>query len=129
MLWSRRATVLAETGISTCPSNSAIFWGVLRVHLSPVMGSPAVSCSNRISMTSTISAFFFRSVAVRRPFCLHDRTLRPGPTAAVVRERRYGCPGEETQPVDDPRHAPVLEIPVRRRAGAAVRRADYGTGG
>ena len=29
MLWSSRATVLAETGISSCSSSSAIFWGAL----------------------------------------------------------------------------------------------------
>src|SRR5580704_6718476 len=129
MLWSRRATVLAETGISTCLSSSAIFWGVLRVHFKPVIGSPAVSCSNRISMASTISAFFFRPADALHPFCVHQRRLRPGLRAAVVRERQYAYPGSETRPVDDPRHVPVSEILVRRRADAAVRRADCRTGG
>src|SRR5258707_15150476 len=127
MLWRRRATVLAETGISTCSSSAAIFCGVLRVHFKPVMGSPAVSCSNRISMASTISAFFFRLVDVRRRFYVHERTLHPGLRAAVVRELRYACPGEKTRPVDDHRHAPVGEILVRRGADAAVCRADYRT--
>jgi len=48
---------LAETGISIC-------WRmVLRVHFSPVMGSPAVSCSKRISMASIISGVFFHVLA------------------------------------------------------------------
>src|SRR5258705_13988477 len=105
MLWSRRATVLAETGISTCSSSAAIFCGVLRVHFKPVMGSPAVSCSNRISMASTISAFFFRLVDVRRHFYVHERTLHPGLRDAFVRDLRYDCADGETLPGDERRQA------------------------
>jgi hypothetical protein len=42
---------------------SAIFAVVLRVHFNPVMGSPAVSCSRRISMASIISGVFFHQLA------------------------------------------------------------------
>jgi hypothetical protein len=38
-----------------------------RVHFSPVMGSPAVSCSRRISMASIISGVFFPPASARRP--------------------------------------------------------------
>src|SRR5436190_17013326 len=60
---SSRATVLAEISISSCRSSSAIPAGVLWVHRMPVMGSPAVSCSSRISMASITSGVFFHRLA------------------------------------------------------------------
>src|SRR5882762_11211718 len=60
---SSRATVLAEISISSCRSRSAIPAGVLWVHRMPVMGSPAVSCSSRISMLRLLRAFFFHRFA------------------------------------------------------------------
>jgi len=60
---SSRATVLAETSISSCRSSSAIPGGVLWVQRMPVMGSPAVLCSSRISMASITSGVFFHRFA------------------------------------------------------------------
>src|SRR5450755_609450 len=60
---SSRATVLAEISISSCRGSSAIPAGVLWVHRVPVMGSPAVSYSSRISMASITSGFFFHRFA------------------------------------------------------------------
>jgi len=68
---SSRATVLAETSISSCRSSSAIPAGVLWVQRMPVMGSPAVSCSSKISMASITLGVFFP------PVCAQRRTVDP----------------------------------------------------
>jgi len=105
--YSKRETVLAETGISICCRSSAIFSVVLRVHFNPVMGSPAVSCSRIISMASIISGVFFPPAGARRPFCGHGPPSRPAPTTAVFRAPRCEDRGRGRRPGCDHRRGPA----------------------
>src|SRR2546425_1199915 len=105
--YRRRATVLAETGISICCRSFAIFSVVLRVHFSPVMGSPAVSCSRRISMASIISGVFFPPAGARRPFCARGPLPHPELITVVGRGPRCEDRGRGSGPVGDRRHGPA----------------------
>src|SRR5664280_3217263 len=96
----------------------AIFSVVLRVHFSPVMGSPAVSCSRRISMASIISGVFFPPACARRPFCGRGPLPRPELTVAVSRGPRCEDQDRGSRPVDDRHHGPVSATPVRHTIGA-----------
>src|SRR5205814_8497973 len=107
-MWCRRrATVLAESGLSICWRTSAIFSVVLPVDFNPVMGSPAVSCSRRISIASIISGVFFPPAYVQRRLCARGPLPRPERVAAVVHGRRCADRGRGNQPVGDRRHGPV----------------------
>ena len=53
------ATVLALTRMASFPSCRLIFFVVLRVHLRPLMGSPAVSCSMSCWMVAITPGVFF----------------------------------------------------------------------
>src|SRR6266581_4026642 len=98
-----RDRILAETGISICCRTSAIFSVVLRVHFSPVMGSPAVSCSRRTSMASIISGVFFPAACARRPLCVRGPLLRPEPTTAAGRAPRCEDRCRGSRPIGDRR--------------------------
>ena len=51
--------VLADTAMPYSQRASAMFSVVRRDHFSPVMGSPAVSCSSKCSMMVIIRGVFF----------------------------------------------------------------------
>jgi hypothetical protein len=82
---SSRATVLAEISIPSCRNSSAIPAGVLWVHRIPVIGSPAVACSSRISIASITSGVFFPPVCARRQTVGSDRQRHPDPATASGR--------------------------------------------
>ena len=63
---SNRATVRGHTSMPSERSSAAILAVVRRVHLSPVMGSPAVSAAISASMRARISGVFFPRPCARR---------------------------------------------------------------
>ena len=75
--------------------------------LRPVMGSPAVSCSRRISMASIISGVFFPRACGQRRLCVHRRFPRLGLIAVVAHGPRYGDQDRESRPVGGRRHGPT----------------------
>src|SRR3989304_5867600 len=64
---SSRATGLGDLWMAAEASSRLTFSVVLRVHLRPPMGSPAVSSSRSFSMARITSGVFFRAVGDRRP--------------------------------------------------------------
>ena len=76
---SIRQTVQRLTQILILSNSLAIFCVVRRDHFNPVMGSPAVSCSNNCSICLIISETFFLPWAVPLPLlgCRPTRCLAP----------------------------------------------------
>src|SRR5712692_5619838 len=105
----------------------------------PVMGSPAVSCSSRISMASITSGVFFPPVCVRRRTVAPGRSLHPDPATAGGRGRWCADRGQEMPLArcriswprsahHRPRPPAVAGSGCRDRPGATVRRRTQ-TGG
>ena len=66
MLRSKRATVSVPTSMPSFCSCSATLPGVRRVHLRPLIGSPAVSCFRSRLISAMILGVFFRLICALR---------------------------------------------------------------
>src|SRR3990170_4291657 len=90
MVLRSRATVFELTVIPSRVNCLAIFCVVLLVHFNPVIGSPAVSCSNSFAIDWITSGVFFPAPVGPLPCCERPPTGLGCQIARVVLEPPYG---------------------------------------
>src|ERR1039457_5141186 len=119
-LRSNRATVRAPTWMPSRCSCPAILMVVLCVHRQLLIGSPAISLSNSLSISAITAGVFFRSACGRRLVCVPAPSLLPVPTILCAREPRCADPVAATRPASGRPHGRTSGIPGPHTTGVLL---------